>query len=100
MNKIDINDACANNILFARWHRLVNRDQSGTYNRPIIVRFLNYNDRQMIWGKRMLLANSTVSLSENYATNIEHRRKLLYPVMKKSQEVTEVHEDNLKVINL
>ena len=96
IDKMDISDACANNIIFVRCHRLGNRDQSGTYNRPIIVRFLNYNDKQMIWGKRMQLANSTVSLCENYATNVEHRRKLLYPVMKKAKKSPKYTKSYLK----
>ena len=83
IDKFDSNDACVNNIKIVRCHRLGNRDTTGNYNRPIIVRFLNYNDRQMIWAKRMSLAGSTISLSENFASNVEHRRKLLYPILKK-----------------
>ena len=85
INKFEINDACVNSIQIVRCHRLGNRDTSGVYIRPIIVRFLNYNDRQMIWAKRMSLAGSTISVSENFASNVEHRRKLLYSILKKSK---------------
>ena len=79
IDKFDINDACVNNMKIVRCYRLGNRDTSENYNRPIIVRFLNYNDRQMIWVKRM-------TLSENFASNVEHRRKLLYLILKKSKK--------------
>ena len=95
-NKLDINEECANNIVIARCHRLGNRDLSGTYNRPMILRFLNFNERQLVWGKRRLLANSTISLSENFATSVEHRRKLLYPIMKKAKNSAKYTKSYLK----
>ena len=52
----------------------------------MIVRFLNYNDRQLIWGKPKLLENCTMSMSENFAAIVEHRRKLLYPIIKKARK--------------
>ena len=96
IDKFDINDACVKNLKIVRCHRLGNRDTTGNYNRPIIVRFLNYNDRQMIWAKRMSLAGSTISISENFASNVEHRRKLLYPILKKSKKSPKYTKSYLK----
>ena len=96
MNIFEINDACVNSIQIVKCHRLGNRDTSGLYNLPIIVRFLNYNNRQMIWAKRMSLAGSTISLSENFASNVEHRRQLLYPILKKSQKSPKYTKSYLK----
>ena len=61
------------------------KDNSGLYQRPIIVRFLDYNHRKLVWGKRTALANSPISVSENFGNGIEHRRKLLYPIMKRAK---------------
>ena len=76
--------------------RLGRKDNSGVYKRPIIVRFLDYNDRKFVWGKRMVLANTAISISENFANSIEHRRKLLYPIMKKAKASDKYQKAYLK----
>ena len=35
-----------------------------------------------MWNKRLSLKNSGLSMSENFSNGMEHRRQLLYPVMK------------------
>ena len=50
----------------------------------------------MIWAKRMSLAGPTISVSENFASNVEHRRKLLYPILKKSKKSPRYTKSYLK----
>ena len=54
--------------------------------RPIIVRFKHYSDRDMVWRKRSLLRNKSVSLHENFATEVEFRRRLLYPILSSAKK--------------
>ena len=49
---------------------------------PIIVWFLDYNNKKLIWNKIFDIIDNTLSISENYANNIEYRRRLLYPIVK------------------
>ena len=63
----------------------------------MIVRVLNYNDRKLVWAKRMTLANTAISISENFAIGVEQRRKLLYPIMKKVKKSSTFQRAHLKV---
>ena len=56
------------------------------FKRPIIVRFLDYNNKKLIWKKRFDIIDKTLSIGENDANNIEHRRPLLYPIVKKAKQ--------------
>ena len=77
-------------MIIVRCHRLGSSNIGGNStacNRTMIVRFLNYNDRQMVWMKRFDIKNKSISISENYANNVVKRRQLLYPVMKKTKSM-------------
>ena len=72
-------------MTIVRCHRigkLNNEHDSNKCNRPVIVIFFNYNDRMSVWAKRFELANGHKSISENFANNVEYRRRLLYPILK------------------
>ena len=76
-------------MVLVRCHRIGpnNNDNNSTnYCRAIIVRFLDFNDRKLVWGERMALAGKEYSISENFANNIEYRRRLLYPIMKAAKK--------------
>ena len=55
VTQLHISEADVNAINIVRCHRLGKRFQHG--NRPIIVRFQNYADREMVWNKRSQLKN-------------------------------------------
>ena len=68
-----LDEATVNSMTIVRWHRIgtVNNELDGNkFNRPIIVRFFNYNDRMLVWAKRFELANENKSISENFANNM------------------------------
>ena len=96
IQKMNIDKTDVDRMTIVRCHRLGRKDNSGVYKRPIIVRFLDYNDRKFVWGKRMVLANTAISISENFANSIEHRRKLLYPIMKKAKASDKYQKAYLK----
>ena len=54
-NNLNIDKDYVDRMIIVRCHRLGRKDNVGTYKRPIIVRFMNYNDRKIVWSKRMLL---------------------------------------------
>ena len=95
MNNLKIDRDYANRMVIARCHRL-GKDTSGTYKRLIIVRFLNFNDRQSVWNKRLSLKNSVLSMSENFSNGMEHRRQLLYPVMKAAKKSDKYEKAHMK----
>ena len=58
----------------------------------------------MIWIKKFVITNRSISISKNYANNIEKHRQLLYPVAKKAKSKSNyqrvyLREDKLKVDN-
>ena len=83
---LKLDQEVVNKMIIVRCHRLGSPGPNGAkFNRPMIVRFLNYNDRQLIWMKRFDITNKSLSISENYANGVEKRRRLLYPVVKKAK---------------
>ena len=79
VQNLGLSNADAGSIILERCHRL--GKQLHFRKRPIIVRFKHYADREMIWSKRSQLRNKSVSIHENFATEVEFRRRLLYPIL-------------------
>ena len=84
VNQLNISEECVNNMAFVRCHRLGKRPHYG--KRPVIVRFQSYADRQMVWSKRIHLKNKAFSLHENYANEVEYRRRLMYPILAEAKK--------------
>ena len=61
-----------------RCHRLNSQSEP----KPMIVRFHFYGDRQKVWKARSLLAETEISLSEDFHPDVVKKRKTLYPYMK------------------
>ena len=78
-----------NSINFVRCHRIGKTTlPNGTVNRkrPIIVRFHSYNDRRVVWSARSALKNESISINENFAAEVEYRRRLIYPILKAAKQ--------------
>lgn len=89
INTLKISKAVVDKMVFVRVHRLGPKPVDGNrYHRPIIARFHDYNMRKLVWSKRYDIPQNTISMSENFANNVEQRRRLLYPVVKKAKEST------------
>ena len=50
--------------------------------RPVIVRFLSWKMRRMVWDCRKKLQGSNVFLDESFAPEVKERRRILWPYMK------------------
>ena len=68
--------------------------------RPIIVRFVSREDRNLVWEKRSKIKQSTVLsdayITEDFARAIQEERKVLIKAMIKARE--ELGMDNVKVV--
>ena len=85
-------------IRFHAVHRVGKRMQGRT--RPIIVRFVSREDRNLVWEKRSKIKQSTVLsdayITEDFARAIQEERKVLIKAMIKARE--ELGMDNVKVV--
>lgn len=96
-NTLNINKTIVDKMVFVRVHRLGPKPVGPIkFSRPIIARFHDYNMRKLVWSKRYDIPHNTISMSENYANNIEHRRRLLYPVVKRAKESKQFGKSYLK----
>ena len=78
IQKLNLSDIEVN---FLRCYRIgMNR------KRPIIVRFHSYNDRKSAWSARAALNNEYISINENFAAEVEYRRRVLYPILKAAKQ--------------
>ena len=66
-------------MIFVRCHRVGKPQQQR--GRPIIVRFHHYADRELVWSRKTLLKGKAFSIHENFASEVEFKRKLLYPIL-------------------
>ena len=92
---IELDADVVNKMIFVRCHRLgkyAANDDGPKFHRSMIIRFMNYNDRQQVWNKRFDIGNKSISISENYANPVEMRRKLLYPVVKKAKSLEQYNK--------
>ena len=87
----------ASSIKFHAVHRVGKKVQERT--RPIIVRFVSREDRNVVWAKRVKIKQSNVHtdayITEDFARAIEEERKVLIKVMTKARE--DLGMDNVKV---
>ena len=85
-------------IRFRAVHRVGKLMQGRT--RPIIVRFVSREDRNLVWGKRGKIKQSTVQsdayITEDFARAIQEERKVLIKAMIKARD--ESGMDNVKVV--
>ena len=74
-----------NEIEIERAHRLGRKRDDGK-PRPIMAKFLRYQDKEFIRKSANLLKGTTIRIAEQFPKEITETRKKLYPVMKKAKE--------------
>jgi ribA/ribD-fused uncharacterized protein len=80
-DNLELDEETINKIVFQRCHRLP--AQTGMKGpEDIIVRFLSFPERQIVWQARYKLKNTGLSLSEDFPPEINARRQALYPILK------------------
>lgn len=97
IDTLKINRTIVQKMVFVRVHRLgAKHTGDNRYHRPIIARFHDYNMRKLVWSKRYDIPTRTISMSENFANNVENRRRLLYPVLKKAKDSKQYRKSYMK----
>ena len=73
-------------IEFDRVHRLGRYKRGQTYPRPIVAKFTYYKDKEFVrHAAPKTLIGTSISVNEQFLSEIEQRRKVLYPVAKNAR---------------
>ena len=91
IHKFNLSEIEVNSINFVRCHRIGKitlLNCTVKRRRPIIVRFHSYNERKSVWSARSALKNESISFNENFAAEVEYRRRLLYPIIKAAKQAS------------
>jgi len=82
-NKMEID--ANSEIEIERVHRLGRKRDDGK-PRPIVVKFLSYQDKEFIHKSAYLLKGTKFGIAEQFPKEIAETRRKLYPIMKKAKE--------------
>ncbi|MES9883147.1 MAG: hypothetical protein ABW185_19960, partial [Sedimenticola sp.] len=86
-------------LQFERVHRLGRQrtDESGNLlrPRPIVAKFTRFKDRETVRVASMGITDRKYSVREQFPMEIEHKRKILYPVLRIAKNDPTVREVNL-----
>ncbi len=74
-------------IKIVRCHRLGPKRQNSTKPRTIIAKFHWFGDRMSVWNARRNLKDTQIWISEDFPQEIQDRRKILTPIMKKARQL-------------
>lgn len=96
MNTLRVQNGHA--IQFDDVHRLGVKSPGKT--RFIIAGFLSFKDREAVWKNRRNLSKSNYTLLEDFPAEIQHERKLLYPILKVAKSMEAVKSAYIKVDTL
>ena len=77
----------ADSIQIVRCHRLGPVRSTSKKPRTIIAKFHWYGDRTTVWNAKKNLKGSNIFLREDFPTEIQNRRRILWPIMKKAQSM-------------
>ena len=77
----------ADSIQIVRCHRLGKKLPGTSRPRTIIVKFHWYGDRMAVWGLRKNLKGTNIFMNEDFPREIQERRRILTPIMKKARDM-------------
>jgi ribA/ribD-fused uncharacterized protein len=98
--KQKLNITNAFEIPIVRCHRLGPKREETTRPRTIIVKFQWYADRMAIWNQRRLLKSTKIYMDEDFPQEIQERRRILTPVMKKARDMGKKAFLNVDILNV
>ena len=67
-------------------HRLGKQFGHKSRPRSIIVRFLDYNDRHIVWMAKKNINDKTLSINEHFGGDTEFKRRKLYPIYRAAKK--------------
>ncbi|XP_053195327.1 LOW QUALITY PROTEIN: uncharacterized protein LOC128379724 [Scomber japonicus] len=73
-------------MVIERAHRIGKRDPKGERQRPIVAKFLNFKDRELVWSRRKELKRAApgVYLNEDFSEAVRQKRKELLPKLREA----------------
>ena len=74
-------------IQLVRCHRLGVRRRGSSRPRTMIVKFQWYGDRMRVWKARRNLQGTNIYLNEDFPKEIQQKRKILMPILKKAKSL-------------
>ena len=74
-----------NTVKIDRSHRIGKKREGNRKQRPIVVKFNFYQDRENVRTHTRKLKGTNTGMSEQYPEEIESIRKTLYPELKKAK---------------
>ena len=85
-DKLKLDSNSVNHMRIVGCHRL--GKQFGHRGRPrsIIVRFLDYNDRHIVWMAKKNINDKTLSINEHFCGDTEFKRRKLYPIYRAAKK--------------
>ena len=86
VEQLQFNDGDASAVQFVRCHRLPENNRNAQ-SKPIIVRFKNCADRELIWSKKSAITERKYNVSEDFPREIAFRRRKLFPVFSKARKI-------------
>lgn len=70
-------------ISFHSVHRIGTTDANSTRPRPIIAKFVHYQDKELVKRKGKELKGTRLGMNDHFPKEIQERRKALYPIRKR-----------------
>ena len=86
VEQLQFNDGDASAVQFVRCHRLPENNRNAQA-KPIIVRFKNYADRELILSKKSAITGRKYNVSEDFPREIAFKRRKLFPVFSKARKI-------------
>ena len=88
--KLSLKDA--DSFKIQRVHRLgqKNSDNTRSRDRPIIVRFAFFPERQLVWNSRKLLQGTNIIMREDFPEQVEAERRTLVPILMAAKKIPDV----------
>jgi ribA/ribD-fused uncharacterized protein len=88
-----MNIDCAN-MPIVRVHRIRSYSPKQSSPRTLIVKFVNFADRERVWSKRSSLKGTNMWVCEDFPGEIEKRRKTLWPYFRAARAESGVSNDS------
>ena len=85
-DKLKLDSNSVNHMRIVGCHRLGKQFGHKGHPRSIIIRFLDYNDRHIVWMAKKNINDKTLSINEHFCGDTEFRRRKLYPIYRAAKK--------------
>ena len=86
VQEVFVNNLGLNNIKIERAHRVGRRDGNGERPRTVVLKLLDFKDKEKVLSKRKKLTNTNIFINEDFCKETVEIRKSLMPKVKELRE--------------